>query len=68
VTFLLTDLEGSTRMWGQDPTAMKAAIGKDRSRELCAEGAALTMDDAVSYALAHINPKLLTGPIASIKR
>ena len=24
VTFLLTDLEGSTRMWEQDPTAMKA--------------------------------------------
>jgi class 3 adenylate cyclase len=24
VTFLLTDLEGSTRMWEQDPIAMKA--------------------------------------------
>jgi class 3 adenylate cyclase len=26
VTFLLTDLEGSTRMWEQDPDAMKAAV------------------------------------------
>jgi class 3 adenylate cyclase len=26
VTFLLTDLEGSTRMWKQDPVAMKAAM------------------------------------------
>src|SRR4051812_16883999 len=26
VTFLLTDLEGSTRMWEQDPIAMKAAM------------------------------------------
>ncbi len=26
VTFLLTDLEGSTRLWEQDPGAMKAAM------------------------------------------
>jgi class 3 adenylate cyclase len=26
VTFLLTDLEGSTRSWEQDPEAMKAAM------------------------------------------
>jgi class 3 adenylate cyclase len=26
VTFLLTDLEGSTRMWEQEPEAMKAAM------------------------------------------
>ena len=26
VTFLLTDLEGSTRLWEQDPDAMKAAM------------------------------------------
>ena len=26
VTFLLTDLEGSTRMWERDPVAMKAAM------------------------------------------
>ena len=26
VTFLLTDLEGSTRMWEQDPEAMRAAM------------------------------------------
>jgi len=28
VTFLLTDLEGSTRMWEQDPVAMKAAMAR----------------------------------------
>jgi class 3 adenylate cyclase len=28
VTFLLTDLEGSTRMWEQDPDAMKAAMAR----------------------------------------
>ena len=26
VTFMLTDLEGSTRMWEQEPTAMKSAM------------------------------------------
>ena len=26
----------------------------------------MTMDEAVSYALANIDPKLLTGPVASI--
>ena len=30
VTFLLTDLEGSTRMWEQDPVAMKAGDGPPR--------------------------------------
>src|SRR4051794_13814725 len=28
VTFLLTDLEGSTRMWERDPVAMKAAMAR----------------------------------------
>jgi predicted ATPase/class 3 adenylate cyclase len=28
VTFLLTDLEGSTRLWEQDPDAMKAAMAR----------------------------------------
>ncbi|MGZ7008307.1 MAG: ATP-binding protein, partial [Ilumatobacteraceae bacterium] len=28
VTFLLTDLEGSTRLWEQDPAAMKAAMAR----------------------------------------
>ena len=26
VTFMLTDLEGSTRMWEEDPQAMRAAM------------------------------------------
>jgi hypothetical protein len=28
VTFVLTDLEGSTRLWEQDPNAMKIAMGR----------------------------------------
>jgi class 3 adenylate cyclase len=156
VTFLLTDLEGSTRLWEQDPDAMKAAmvrhdeilektiaahqghvfarmgdgmaaafatardavaaaaafqqaltaepcgtarplqarvglhtdeavivddtvhalretheivaaaVGDERARELRRTGAAMGLDEAVSYALTHIDPKLLTGPISSI--
>ena len=40
-----------------------AAVGEERRQQLRAEGAAMTLDEAVSYALAHIDPKLLTGPI-----
>jgi hypothetical protein len=43
-----------------------AAVGEDRARELRRTGAAMGLDEAVSYALAHIDPKLLTGPIVSI--
>jgi hypothetical protein len=59
--FILTALREAREL-------VSVAIGKDRSRELRAEGAAMTMDDAVSYALANIDPKLLTGPVASIDR
>ena len=45
-----------------------AAVGDDRARELRRTGAAMGLDEAVSYALAHIDPKLLTGPIVSIDR
>ena len=40
-----------------------AAIGDNRRRELRAQGAAMSMDEAMSYALANIDPKLVTGPI-----
>ncbi len=40
-----------------------AALGEERRQQLRAEGAAMTLDEAVSYALANIDPKLLTGPI-----
>ncbi len=40
-----------------------AALGEDRRRELGAEGAAMSADEAVSFALANIDPKLLSGPI-----
>jgi hypothetical protein len=45
-----------------------AALGDERRLELRAIGAAMTNDEAISYALAHIDPKLLTGPIANIDR
>ena len=40
-----------------------AALGEERRQRLRTEGAALTMDEAVSYALANIDAELLTGPI-----
>ncbi len=40
-----------------------AALGEERRQQLREEGAAMTMDEAASYALANIDPKLLTGPI-----
>ena len=40
-----------------------AALGDDRRRELRTEGAAMSTDEAISYALANIDPKLLNGPI-----
>jgi predicted ATPase/class 3 adenylate cyclase len=39
------------------------AVGEERRQQLRAQGAAMNLDEAVSYALAHIDPKLLTGPI-----
>ncbi len=38
-----------------------AALGDQRRRELRTTGAAMSTDEAVSYALANIDPKLLTG-------
>jgi hypothetical protein len=34
-----------------------AALGDDRRRELRVAGAAMTIDEAISYALDHIDPK-----------
>jgi predicted ATPase/class 3 adenylate cyclase len=45
-----------------------AALGDERRRQLRTTGAAMTMDEAISLALANIDPKLLTGPVASIDR
>ena len=42
-----------------------AEVGEDRARELRRTGADMGLDEAASYALAHIDPKLLTGPISS---
>lgn len=40
-----------------------AALGDQRLRELGTQGAAMSMDEAISYLLANIDPKLLTNPI-----
>jgi len=42
-----------------------AALGDQRRRELRATGAAMSTDEAISHALANIDPKLLTGPVIS---
>jgi predicted ATPase/class 3 adenylate cyclase len=40
-----------------------AALGDERRRELRATGAAMSIDEAISFALGNIDQKLLTGPI-----
>jgi hypothetical protein len=71
VTFLLTDLEGSTRMWEEDPVAMKAAmvrhdeIWRRRSRPIAVLSSrewatAMRTDEAISYTLTNIDPRHLT--------
>jgi predicted ATPase/class 3 adenylate cyclase len=45
-----------------------AALGEQRHHELRTDGAAMSMDEAITYALSRIEPKFHTGPIASIER
>jgi predicted ATPase/class 3 adenylate cyclase len=40
-----------------------AALGDQRRHELRALGAAMATDEAISYALANVDPEFLTGPI-----
>jgi hypothetical protein len=42
---------------------LPAATQEQRQRELRTTGAVMSMDEAISYALANIDPKLLTGPV-----
>jgi hypothetical protein len=44
-----------------------AALGDQRRRELRTQGAAVSMDEAISYLLANIDPKLLTGPSSLVE-
>jgi hypothetical protein len=55
--FLLAALRATGEM-------VSAVLGDEARRALRDKGAAMTMDEAVSYALANVDPKLLTGPIA----
>jgi hypothetical protein len=43
--------------------AVDAALGDQRRQELRAQGAVMSIDEAISYALANIDPKFLTGRI-----
>jgi class 3 adenylate cyclase len=60
VTFLLTDLEGSTRMWEQDPDAMRAAMVRhDELLETIAanQGHVFSrMGDGMAAAFATLSP------------
>ena len=58
VTFLFTDLEGSTRLWDEHPEAMKSTLARVEQAldahafaEAWALGAEMTIDEAA--ALAH---------------
>ena len=42
---------------------VSAALGAEKRRELASAGAAMSMDEAITCALANIDPKLLTGPV-----
>ncbi|WP_156744562.1 NB-ARC domain-containing protein [Mycobacterium sp. E740] len=39
-----------------------AALGEERRRELREQGAAMSMDEAISYALSNIDPRLAGSP------
>jgi predicted ATPase len=54
VNFVLTALREAGDL-------VTAALGEERRQRFRAEGAAMSMDEAVTYALANIDPKLLTG-------
>ena len=41
-------------------------LGNQRAHELRDEGAAMSMDEATSYALANIDRKLLAGPVSNV--
>jgi predicted ATPase/class 3 adenylate cyclase len=56
VNFVLTALR-------ETGDAVAAALGDDRRHELRAQGAGMSTDEAISYALANVDPKLLTGRI-----
>jgi class 3 adenylate cyclase len=53
VTFLLTDVEGSTALWEEAPEAMRAALARHEALfdKAWAEGRAMTLEQAVAYAL-----------------
>jgi hypothetical protein len=40
-----------------------ASLGDPIARDLRETGEAMSVDDAVSYALANVDPRLLTGPV-----
>ncbi|HEY8744990.1 MAG TPA: hypothetical protein VIU62_18025 [Chloroflexota bacterium] len=53
VTFLFTDVEGSTRLWEQDPGAMRQALGDRAAGTAMAAGRLLSLEEALAVALAE---------------
>ncbi|MGH8103795.1 MAG: hypothetical protein ACREJQ_04655 [bacterium] len=53
-TFLLTDIEGSTRLWQESPEAMETALGQHDAA--FAAGRALPLAAAIEYALSDDPP------------
>jgi hypothetical protein len=47
----------------QTGALVAAALGTERHRQLRTVGLEMTTDEAISYALAHIDPQLLAGPL-----
>jgi hypothetical protein len=56
VNFVLTALR-------ETGDAVAAALGDERRHKLRAAGAAMSTDEAISYALANVDPEFLTGRI-----
>ena len=51
VTFLYTDIEGSTRRWERDVRALRAQLDSATLTAAWAAGRAMALDEAIAYAL-----------------
>ena len=63
-----TSATSSSQRYPKPTNFVVGAVGEARARELRRIGAVMGVDEAVSYALSNIDPKLLSRPIASIDR
>ncbi len=51
VTFLYTDIEGSTRHWERDVAALRAQLDPPTFAAAWAEGRAMALAEAIAHAL-----------------